>query len=261
MAQTTIVIGDTFGEAWGKQNVMNTELYEAVETTIIAAIEASNPASSLKQFPHDTVLTGYLECDGSDISMTTYFNLFAKIGDLYGLNTGATFTTTFATNTINLAAHTFSDDDVLRLTTSGADLPDPLVIGTNYYIIESTVGAFKLSLTEGGAAIDLTDDGTGTHTAHNEFKIPDYRGEFLRNWDHGAGTDPDAASRTDAGDGTTGDNVGTKQADEYKSHPGHATGTRLVDDGTNSNVLQNSESTGGNETRPINTNVMVCIKF
>ena len=49
--------------------------------------------------------------------------------------------------------------------------------------------------------------GNGTTT----FNIPDLRGEFARYWDHGKGTDPDAATRTNRGDGTTGDHVGTKQ--------------------------------------------------
>lgn len=53
------------------------------------------------------------------------------------------------------------------------------------------------------------------------FKIPDYRGRFLRGWNHSKASglyDPDAASRTDRGDGTTGDHVGTEQDDENKNH-------------------------------------------
>lgn len=50
------------------------------------------------------------------------------------------------------------------------------------------------------------------------FGLPDLRGFFLRGQDHGAGVDPDAGTRFDRGDGTTGDNVGTKQGDEFKEH-------------------------------------------
>lgn len=43
--------------------------------------------------------------------------------------------------------------------------------------------------------------------------LPDPRGLFLRVLDDGAGQDPGAATRSDRGDGTTGDAVGTLQAD------------------------------------------------
>lgn len=49
-------------------------------------------------------------------------------------------------------------------------------------------------------------------TDHTDFIVPTYAGYFLRIWDNGAGIDPDAASRTDRGDGTTGDAPGTVQA-------------------------------------------------
>ena len=52
----------------------------------------------------------------------------------------------------------------------------------------------------------------------NTFNVPDYRGEFLRGWDNGSGNDPDAASRTDAGGGGTGDNIGTKQPSSFQGH-------------------------------------------
>ena len=52
----------------------------------------------------------------------------------------------------------------------------------------------------------------------NHFDVPDMRGLFVRGWANGESEDPDRASRTDRGDGTTGDNVGTLQSDTNKSH-------------------------------------------
>lgn len=52
----------------------------------------------------------------------------------------------------------------------------------------------------------------------NTFKIPDDRGRFVRFQDSGAGRDPDRASRTNRGDGVTGDNVGTNQSQRFGSH-------------------------------------------
>jgi len=118
-------------------------------------------------------------------------------------------------------------------------------------------------------------NGNGTTT----FNLPDYRGQLLRGWDHGRGADPDAASRTDRGDGTTGDNVGTNQLDELKSH-NHLSGTSVKGDfqiftstesisGTsgaerstvNQTLRAYTADTGGNETRPRNTSIMFCIRW
>lgn len=68
----------------------------------------------------------------------------------------------------------------------------------------------------------------GNGDGSTTFNLPDYRGYFLRGHDDGEGNDPDADDRTDRGDGTTGDNVGTKQADEVKGHT-HGAGTYSAD--------------------------------
>jgi microcystin-dependent protein len=106
------------------------------------------------------------------------------------------------------------------------------------------------------------------------FFLPDLRGRFIRGWDHGAGLDPDAASRTDRGDTTTGDNVGTKQADQFRAHdhglsainifiPG-SSGPNLQGGAGNSQITSTSQTTdmaGGNETRPVNINLVYIIKY
>lgn len=101
------------------------------------------------------------------------------------------------------------------------------------------------------------------------FNLPDYRGRFLRGWDHAIARDPDRASRTAmATGGATGDTVGSVQTDAFKSHthtiaasaPTTAAGS-TSSLGSPNNASQTSNSTGGNETRPINANVMYCIKY
>jgi len=106
------------------------------------------------------------------------------------------------------------------------------------------------------------------------FNLPDARGEFVRVWDHGAGNDPDAASRTDRGDGTTGDNVGSKQLDDYESHSHSVDGVINGNLGSTTDFVRNggagtqsdlntsiAPSTGGNETRSRNTYRMLIIKY
>lgn len=111
----------------------------------------------------------------------------------------------------------------------------------------------------------------GAGDGSTTFNLPDLRGEFVRGWDHGKGSDPDAASRTSRGDGTTGNNVGTKQLGAFASH-NHSTGVNLdatittSSGGFNDFVrIQNAPgvtgSAGGNETRPRNVNMMYVIKF
>jgi microcystin-dependent protein len=116
--------------------------------------------------------------------------------------------------------------------------------------------------------------------------LPDLRGEFIRGFDNGAGNDPDAASRTDRGDGTDGDNVGTKQDEQLllHGHPIRAITTSVTTQGWNttgalvrttlgtpgnSSAFTGTPSnsagevlggTGGNETRPRNVAMMWIIK-
>lgn len=102
------------------------------------------------------------------------------------------------------------------------------------------------------------------------FNLPDYRGRFLRGWAHLSANDPDRATRTaPTATGATiiaGDHTGTEQADGIKSH-NHTWGV-TSGGGSSSGATANSVSTtlytgntGGNETRPVNTNVMFCIKY
>lgn len=118
----------------------------------------------------------------------------------------------------------------------------------------------------------------GAGDGSTTFNIPDARGYFLRAWDHGRGIDPDAAARIARADGTAGNNVGTTQADALRSHnhgPADPTNlplfemhnTSVGNSGGNtaaigtSNFSSTTGYTGGNETRPANINVMVCIAY
>jgi microcystin-dependent protein len=172
-------------------------------------IMKSDLTGAIVAWPTATAPTGWLECDGSAVSRTTYADLFDIIGETYG-------------------------------------------------------------------------DGDGSTT----FNLPDLRGEFIRGFDNGAGNDPDAASRTDRGDGTDGDNVGTKQDEQLllHGHPIRAITAGVVTQawdttgalvrttlgtpgnlsaftGTPSNAAgEVLGGTGGNETRPRNVAMMWIIK-
>lgn len=124
--------------------------YDGTQFQINTAAPVAIDVGSILIWPLAAVPTGWLECDGSAISRTTYSALFAKYGTAYGV-------------------------------------------------------------------------GNGTTT----FNLPNYKDYFLRGFD-AAGTN--ASTRTDRGDGTTGANVGTKQASDYLAHV-HAAGTLAADSG------------------------------
>jgi len=125
----------------------------------------------------------------------------------------------------------------------------------------------------------------GSGDGSTTFNLPDLRGYFLRGLNAGSGSDPDAVSRTNRGDGTVGDNVGTKQLDALQQHTHYITSQSPGTDNVVAFSDNNPDSTyaaGGNpgsrgdayfhvgniktgrsasETRAKNISVLYCIKF
>lgn len=110
------------------------------------------------------------------------------------------------------------------------------------------------------------------------FSLPDYRGEFLRATSRGTNRDPNAATRSNRGDGTTGDTIGTREGHAMDNHT-HSYVDRYrslvanVRDNANdrsgaATFNANTFTTGGinggtpvsTETRPRNVNVDYYIK-
>lgn len=55
------------------------------------------------------------------------------------------------------------DDDVVRFFNSGGGLPAGIAAGVDHYVVSATINTIKVSLTLGGAAINITTQGTGNH--------------------------------------------------------------------------------------------------
>lgn len=100
---------------------------------------------------------------GADTIYTFTLDLMTDEGDrLLGVNDPIVVTSTFAADTLNATAHGLLDTQKVQLSTTGT-LPAPLQENTDYFVVSAAANTFKVSLTSGGAAINLTDDGTGTH--------------------------------------------------------------------------------------------------
>lgn len=71
-----------------------------------------------------------------------------------------TFTADNSTNVFTSTAHGFNDGDMVIF--RSGDNPEPIAAGKVYYVRDKTADTFRVSNTSGGAAVDLTDNGTGT---------------------------------------------------------------------------------------------------
>lgn len=146
--------------------------------TDFAAV-AQMPAGAMLDYAGTVVPSGYLACDGSNVSRATYADLYAV------LMRSSTATVTIASpGVVSWTAHGLSNGDVVKFTTTGA-LPTGLSTSTTYYVVNKTTDTFQLSATEGGSAINTSGSQSGTHTAvhapHGDgdgsttFTLPDSR--------------------------------------------------------------------------------------
>jgi uncharacterized phiE125 gp8 family phage protein len=83
--------------------------------------------------------------------------------------TPATFSA--ATNQATVYGRTFSNSNAVTLYNSGGQLPSPLALRTQYYVVEASGSTLRLATNAGGAAIDLTDTGQGTHYLSNPGRV------------------------------------------------------------------------------------------
>ena len=87
---------------------------------------------------------------------------------------GATGVTTFSATTTNptrnsvyIADNQFSSGELVRYEVTNGTAIAPLVSGNSYYVYPVNGNRFQFAATQGGSIIDLTGEGTGSHTFEN----------------------------------------------------------------------------------------------
>lgn len=79
-----------------------------------------------------------------------------------GYDPEQTFTVVAATDVFTATAHGYSNGQPVMFRSAGT-IPAGLTAGTKYFIRDATANTFKVALTVGGAAVDITTAGTGVH--------------------------------------------------------------------------------------------------
>lgn len=154
-----------------------------------------NPTGTVQPYAGSSAPSGWLICDGSAVSRTTYAPLFAILGSTFGAGDGSTtfnipnmlgrgpigvgtntWKFTFASTDVNTTTDqivvTASPELItgrkVQLTTTGT-LPTGLSLATDYYliVIDTTHVQLASSLANAvaGTQIDITGAGSGTNTA------------------------------------------------------------------------------------------------
>lgn len=215
-------------------------------------VEDLTPAGTIAPYAARVVPNGWLLCDGTAVSRSTYSKLFLALNPSIG-----TFTVTIATpGVFTLTNHGFETSDGVYFTTTGA-LPTGLAQNTQYFAIKVDANTFRLATTranaDAGTAIATTGVQSGIHTVYScpygvgngttTFNVPDYRGRVL------VGRD---ASQPEFN--TLGKNVGAKThtltVNEMPSHNhGFSSGAIAINGGSSQGVWKDGVSSAVTTSR------------
>ena len=195
------------------------------------------------------------------------------------VNVGNTPAGNIVATTVQAAIDELDTQDALKLVIANnlSDVADAATARSNLDVYSTQVSNpsgmvqyFAMStaptgwMKANGAAVSRTTYATlftaigtvfGVGDGSTTFNLPDLRGEFIRGWDDGKGTD-------------TGRVFGSSQADEFKSHThtiydGDSTADGAYFDAASGSIQRTNttNATGGTETRPRNIALLACIKY
>lgn len=206
---TTYYLSDTAGDIGTSAGTVEKVIGVARSTTSIyfdpvyatvptaSQINAFAPTGSITLYGAVAAPTGWLLCDGSAVSRTTYSDLFAILSTSYGVGDGSTTfnvpdlkarfplgysasaptkVLTFASrssNTITVTGSSNTNNNEIQtgqavLYTAASGAMTGLTHNTTYYLIRVAYNQFSLATSvanaNAGTAISLSSDGTGAQT-------------------------------------------------------------------------------------------------
>ena len=244
--------------------------------TLGSTVVGGVPVGAVMPLASVTVPTGFVICNGAEYSRTTYANLFAFLS--------------FTDATCDTNSNTTVTMDSTALIGAGFGVSGTgIAVGTTVAsVTNSTTFVLSQAATATASNVTLTFTRWGVGTSDSNFRVPDFRGAFLR------GTGTGAIN----GVNKAGETVGLFQVDEMQRHtggftaasPGHMgsvsvfegvggaiSGTQNLVTGQtqgNSQRFQNTSGAAsngfarvfidigdGDETRPYNASIKYCIKF
>lgn len=160
-----------------------------VSTTQISStnpvVDALSMTGLITPYAGFSAPTGWLLCDGTAVSRTTYASLFGLVNPSLGIVT----MTIAVPGVVSLTAHGLQTGDSIYLTTTGA-LPTGLSVNTRYWVVKNDANSFWLATSLANALVPtkITTSGSqsGTHTLNRcpygvgdgstTFNLPDLRG-------------------------------------------------------------------------------------
>ena len=212
------------------------------------------PAGVINMYAMNAAPTGWLLCDGTAVSRTTYANLFAAIVPSKG-----TVTITIASpGVVSLTSHGFQTGDMIYLTTTGA-LPTGLSQNTIYFVINVTTSTFRLATSAAnaaaGTAINTSGTQSGTHTLRycpyglgngsTTFNVPDLRGRAPIGAGTGSGLTARVLGTQYGAETVTLDSTSLPTHSHANTVSGGSTGAMSANASHGHNVATRAGSTGG----------------
>ncbi len=247
----------TIGGSSGTNTIYGTTTFN--QPVIFAGSSSILPTGVTMTYMGTVAPTGWLLMDGNEVPCTggsaVNAALCTQLISLYGSanykgTPAATITVDPTSDEVIHTAHARVANDRVHFSTTGA-LPAPLNATTVYCVQSVTADRYKLKAC-GGANVDITTSGTGTHSDYFNMKIPDTRGRNVLG--------------TGAGTGLTARVIGASGGEENHllteaEMPAHTHGTNAIRIGggggnflgngpTETNSASNT-STGGSTTHNV----------